>query len=348
MSKLNRRDFLRLGVGTTLAGSAFAGCLRRPQAAATGEPPVETVPAKAPPTAIRKMATSAPSKELLATRPLGQTGKRISIFGLGGASAKTPLSNGPHESAVAIVERALALGVTYFDTASSYGNGKSERAIGEVAAKHRARMTIASKTSERSYDGAMRELEASLKRLQTDHLDVWLMHHVSLTERDTQPAFGVNGAVKALEKAVAEKMVRFAGVSGHHSTEVLADWLRRHPFDVVLMPINAVDKHHSDSFIERVLPVARERKVGVVAMKIPAYGKLLRPNDGVGIREALAYTLSQPGLAGGIIACDSIEMLEQNVAAARDFTALDAKDLAALEAKTAFYWESASFYRDWT
>ncbi len=347
MSKFTRRELLRLGLGTSVAGSAFAAWMTRPRAEvnqiSTPDPPLQAPELEKP-----RAAGKSESQPALPTRFLGQTGQRVTIFGLGGASSQTPLSNGPHDEAVAIVERALALGVSYFDTASSYGDGKSEKAIGEVAKKHRAQMTIASKTGERTYDGAMRELEASLKRLQTDHLDVWLMHHVSLPDRDTAPAFAANGAIKALEKAKAEKMVRFAGVSGHHRTDVLAEWLRRYRFDMTLMPINAVDRHNRDSFIETVLPVARERKIGVVAMKIPAYGRLLRPEKGVGMREAFAYSLSQPGVAGGIIACDSIAMLEENVAAARAFASLDSGAQSALEAKTVSYWQQASFYRRWT
>ena len=344
MSKLSRRELLSLGFGTVLTGTGLAAWLSRQQAVAK-----EVAPQTSPREKPFAQPNPSPSKTPeMPTRMLGQTGQRISIFGLGGASNQTPLSNGPHEEAVAIIERALALGVTYFDTAPTYGDGRSERALGEVAKAHRAQMTIASKTDQRTYDGAMRELESSLKRLQTDHLDVWLMHRASLPDRDTEPAFGPNGALKALEKAQAEKMVRFAGVSGHHRTDVLIDWLRRAQFDVLLTVVNAVDKHHSDSFIERVLPVARERKTGVIAMKIPAYGRLLRPQKNVGIREAFAYALSQPGVCGGVIACDSIEMLEENVAAARAFAALDNRAQAALEAKTASYWQEASFYREWT
>jgi aryl-alcohol dehydrogenase-like predicted oxidoreductase len=334
MPKYSRREILRLGLGSTVAGSAL-GAL-----AACGQSAEQTP--KAP-----ESKSSLP-KAKLPMRVLGTTGLRVSIFGLGGASAKTPLSNGPHEEAVEIVERALALGVNYFDTANSYGNGRSESAMGEVAKKHRKEMVIASKTGQRTYDGAMRELEASLKRLQTDHLDVWFMHHVSLHDRDTIPAFAEGGAIKALEKAVAEKTVRFAGISGHHRTDVLADWLGRHRFDVLLTVVNAVDRHHDDSFIEKLLPVAREEKVGVVAMKIPAYGRLLRPGNGVGMKEAFAYSLSQNGVASGIIACDNLQMLEENVAAAHAFAKMDAGAQAALEAKTASYWQRASFYRDWT
>ncbi len=340
MSKINRRQLLRLGLGAS-ASAGLGAWLLRPKT-------VSRANAQVAPATPRQTGNAAPATPALPTRKLGQTGREVTIFGLGGASSETPLSQGPHDEAVAIVERALALGVNYFDTATTYGNGRSERALGEVARSQRSRMFLASKTGERTYDGAMRELEGSLKRLQTDHLDLWQMHHVSLQNRDTRPAFAADGAIKALEKARSEGIVKHAGVSGHHRTDVLADWLERHPFETVLTIVNAVDRHHDDSFIERVLPVARQKKMGVIAMKIPAYGKLLRPDAGVGMREALAYSLSQSGVCCGIIACDSLAMLEANVAAARAFSPMDEAAQRALEAKTKSYWREASFYRNWT
>jgi aryl-alcohol dehydrogenase-like predicted oxidoreductase len=335
--KLSRRELLGLGAGIALGGTAVVR-----EALSQAAP---TLPAQ-PVAATPAVASTAPA---LPMRVLGQTGQKVTIFGLGGASAKTPLSNGPHEAAVSIVERALNLGVNYFDTATTYGNGKSERAVGEIAKSRRKEMFIASKTDLRDYDGAMRELEASLKRLQTDHLDVWQMHRASLPERDTEPFFGTNGAMKALQKAKDEKMVRFVGVTGHHRSDVLADWLQRYPFDTLLATINAVDVHQDDSFIKSLLPVATQKKVGVIAMKVPAYGRLLNQSAGVTMSDAMHYSLSQPGVATCIIACDSIEQLEENVAIARSINGpMEAEAKTALEAKTAAYWQRASFYRRWT
>ena len=328
MSKISRRNLIGLGTGAAIGASA----LFHKNGASIHAAPAENL--------LRG--------ELLPTRELGETGLRVTIFGLGGASSKTPLSNGPHEDAVKIVERALDLGVNYFDTADSYGPGKSERALGEVAKDRRAEMIIASKCDARDYDGAMRALEGSLKRLQTDHLDAWLMHAVSLEERDTKPFFADKGAVKALQKAKDEKMVRNVGLSGHHRSAILAEWLRRYPFDMMLAQINAVDKHHDDSFIKNLLPVAKETKTGVVAMKVPAYGRLLDKKADVTIQHALHYSLSQQNVACAIVACDSLEMLEENVKAARSITApMTDAEQSALEAKTANYWQRAVFYRDW-
>ncbi len=309
--ELNRRDFLLAG----LAATASAGALQGAEAG-TGLP----------------------------TRVLGSTGQSVTLFGLGGASSETPLSNGQRDSALAIVNRALDLGVNYFDTAATYGT--SETYLGEVVKARRAQMFLASKSAERTRDGAWRELERSLKRLQTDHLDLWQMHHVAIAERDTVPAFAKDGAIRAIEEAKAQKLIRFAGVSGHHQTGVLADWLSRYPFDTLLTVVNAADIHHPDSFIRRVLPVAAKRGVGVIAMKVPAYGKLLK---GLAIQQAMHYSLSQPGVACCIIACDSVAMLEQNVAAARACQArLSLAEQVRITERTASYWQETDFYRAWT
>jgi predicted aldo/keto reductase-like oxidoreductase len=184
--------------------------------------------------------------------------------------------------------------VTYFDTAASYGDGRSERAIGEVAKDNRARMVIASKTAERTYDGAMRELEASLKRLQTDHLDVWLMHHVSLSDGTQTLRMGQQGAIKSVRESSSLRKDRaFFGCERSSSHRRSGRVVAPLQFDVVLTVVNAIDRHHPDSFISGCCPWHR-RKTRVVAMKIPAYGRLLRPEEGVGIRQAFAYALSQP------------------------------------------------------
>jgi aryl-alcohol dehydrogenase-like predicted oxidoreductase len=346
--RISRRDLLGLGAGAALSGTAVGQLLAQnpaPNALQTPAIPkaqTATIPGAAIPGATIPGAT-------IPMRVLGQTGQRVSIFGLGGASARTPLFNGPQEEAVKIIERALDLGVTYFDTATTYGDGKSETALGEVAARRRKEMFLATKSDARDYEGAMRELEASLKRLKTDHLDLWQQHRASLPDRDTTPFFAENGAHKALQKAKDEKIVRFVGVTGHHRSDVLAEWLKRFAFDTLLNTVNAVDVHQEDSMIKNLLPVAQEKKVGVIAMKVPAYGRLLNADAGVTMQKAMHYSLSQPGVATCIIACDSVQMLEENVAAARAINGpMSHADQRALEEATKGYFERASFYRRWT
>jgi len=278
-------------------------------------------------------------------RELGNTGVRVPIFGLGGAG-QTPLSwENRERDAVAIIQRALELGIRYFDTASSYG--PSEDYLGKVLPSHREKVFLASKTAERDRDGAWKELERSLKRLNTDYLDLWQLHHVSFKE-ELDKIFSKDGAAKALEEAKAQKLIRFAGISGHHEPDIIAEGLRRYPFDTTLICINAADKHHPRPFIPTVLPVARQKGVGVIAMKVPAYGRLFKPGVLDGMHQAMGYTLSQPGVHCCIIAAETVAQLESNVEVARAFQPLNEASLAQIEQRTAASWQDNTFFRAWT
>ena len=130
----------------------------------------------------------------------------------------------------------------------------------------------------------MRLLETSLTLLNTDHLDLWQLHNVAQTEQLDQ-IFAKDGAIHALEKARAEKVVRFLGITGHADPFVLADGLKRYRFDTILMAVNAADKHHL-SFIEHLLPLALEQELGIIGMKIPARGRILSALDAAATRDA--------------------------------------------------------------
>jgi aryl-alcohol dehydrogenase-like predicted oxidoreductase len=278
-------------------------------------------------------------------RILGRTGVKVPIFGLGGAG-QTPLSqNGQERASIQIIEQALRLGIRYFDTAANYG--PSEENYGKVLPPHRNNIFLASKTDSRFRDGALRELERSLKRLKTDHLDLWQMHHVSFRE-ELDRLFGKGGAIEAIEEAKRQKLIRFAGISGHHEPDVIAEGIRRYEFDTALLSVNAADVHHPRSFIKKVLPIARSKNTGVIAMKVPAYGRLLRQGVLDGMEQALNYTLSQPGVHCCVVAAENPEQLTHNVEAARRFIQLNASQLASIEQRTAKVWEEVSFYRAWT
>lgn len=293
---------------------------------------------------ISKDASESPPKPL-PERALGNTGVRVPVLGLGGAG-QTPLSwEGAERDAIALIERSLQLGIRYFDTAASYG--PSEYYLGKILPPHRKQLFLASKTAARDRDGAWRELERSLKRLKTDYLDLWQLHHVSfLEELDT--LLSKQGAVRALEEAKQQNIVRFGGITGHHEPAVIAEGLRRYAFDTTLIALNAADKHHPRPFSTIALPVAREKHVGVIAMKVPAYGRLFSSGALGGMSEAMGYTLSLPGVHCCIIAAETVAQLEQNVAAAKAFTPLSVSTMAAIEQRTAATWQETSFFRSWT
>lgn len=278
-------------------------------------------------------------------RELGRTNIQLPILGLGTAG-RTPLARSNQEqAAIEQIERALTLGIRYFDTAASYG--PSESFLGKVLPAHREEIFLGSKTAKRDYDGAWRDLERSLQRLNTDYLDLWQFHHIAF-DSDLDTLFGKSGAVKALEEAKAQGIVRFNGVTGHHEPDIIAKAIQRYPFDHALIPINAADIHHPRPFISRVLPIASAQNVGITAMKVPAYGRLLKPGVLDSMEQAFGYALSQAGVHCAVIAAETIEQLEENVRVATAFQPMQASALAEVEQRTASVWEDNNFFRAWT
>ena len=296
---------------------------------------------------LRKKSTQASSSTIksMPERILGETQISLPILGLGGAG-QTPISHEDKEAeAIALIEKALELGIKYYDTAASYG--PSEERFGKVLPSWRDRIYLNSKTAARDYDGAWRELERSLERLQTNYLDSWQLHHVSFTD-ELDTIFSDRGAIKAVEEAKEQGLIKFSGITGHHEPEVIAEGLRRYDFDTTLISLNAADVHHPRPFSRIVLPVAREKNVGVIAMKVPAYGRLLQPNLLSGMEQAMGYSLSLPGVHCCIIAAENPEQLESNVTVARNYTPLDTAQMTQIEQLTIEAGEDGAFFRRWT
>jgi len=332
-----------------LGGAAAAGLMGH---AASGQT-ADATPAPQNPAAALPMPV----------RNLGRTGYKAGIFSLGGQAALER----PHNEAVAvpIVERALDLGVNYIDTSSIYGGPArwSEQYIGQVMKRRRAQTFLASKTKERTRDGSLRMIEKSLQLLQTDHLDLWQLHDIGLME-DVDAVFAKGGAMEALRQAQDQKMVRYLGVTGHFRPDALMEAIRRHPFDTILMALNAADPHHF-SFMDQLLPLAVEKQMGIIGMKVPGRSRLLaswtpppleqqrHSWEGAVIattpgpltmREALYYSLSHP-VSTVIIGCDSIAQLEENVQLAREFTPLSQHQMASLAERAEPVSKQALFFR---
>jgi aryl-alcohol dehydrogenase-like predicted oxidoreductase len=174
-------------------------------------------------------------------RDLGLTNHRVRLFSLGGQA--TIEQDGTRDESLAIIDRAIDLGVNYIDTAAAYGRGISQKYIGEVMATRRNEVFLATKTHNRTRDGSLRLLEESLESLQTDHLDLWQLHNISRTEQLDQ-IFGPDGAIEALEQARSEGTVRFLGITGHYDPAVLHDGITRYDFDTILMALNPADPYH--------------------------------------------------------------------------------------------------------
>ncbi|MGF1542666.1 MAG: aldo/keto reductase [Pleurocapsa sp.] len=297
--------------------------------------------------ALTKQQTKAVSStpKSMPERILGKTQISLPILGLGGAG-QTPISKeNQEEEAIALIEKALELGIKYYDTAASYG--ASEQHFGKVLPAYRQSIYLNSKTAARDYDNAWRELEQSLKLLNTDYLDSWQLHHVSFTE-ELDFIFSDQGAIKAVEAAKEQGLIKFAGITGHHEPEVIAEGLRRYDFDTTLISLNAADIHHPRPFSSTVLPVCQEKNVGVIAMKVPAYGRLLKPGILSSMEQAMGYSLSLPGVHCCIIAAENPEQLESNVTVAQNYTPLNAMQMAKIEELTTNAGEDGAFFRRWT
>jgi predicted aldo/keto reductase-like oxidoreductase len=262
------------------------------------------------------------------TRPLGRTGHEVALFSLGGQALLEQKGSGVRDKAVAIINRALDLGVNYCDTAPLYG--PSQDYYGEVMATRRKETFLATKTDDRTREGSLRLLEDSLKRLRTDHVDLWQLHHIGSME-DLEKVFAKGGAIEALAKAREEKSVRFAGITGHFDPSTLTEGLRRFDFDCILMALNAADPHHLP-FQQQLLKTAAEKKMGVIGMKVPARGRLLQ-RAGLKMKDCVDYVWSLP-VSTVIIGCDSVDHVEQNVALAREFKPLTVQARADIETRT--------------
>jgi aryl-alcohol dehydrogenase-like predicted oxidoreductase len=273
----------------------------------------------------------------------------VRLFSLGGqATLEKP---GTLDASLAIINRAIDLGVNYIDTAAAYGRSRepnsttppiSQSYIGEVMKTRRREVFLASKTHDRTRDGSLRLLDESLSLLNTDHLDLWQLHNVR-TDEQLDQIFGTDGAIEALTRARDQKMVRFLGITGHYDPAVLVRGLERFEFDAILMALNPADRHRL-SFIDTLLPVATKQQLGIIAMKIPARGRLLRADGISTIRPALQYVQSLP-VSTVIIGCDTVAQLEENVAITREFTQMSTAEMARLEALTASYESEGAWFK---
>ncbi len=345
-AKPGRREFLKAG------GAVTAALLTSTTLTSETSKNLPTLPSN--PETLKAMPT----------RNLGKTGYKVGIFSLGGQAALEKANN--FDTAVPIVERALDLGVNYIDSSSIYGGPDrwSEQYVGKVMAHRRDQAFLATKTKERTRDGSMRMIEKSLQLLQTDHIDLWQLHDIG-TMTDVNQVFDKSGAMEALLDMQQQKVVRYLGITGHYRPEALMECIHRHDFDTILMAMSAADPHHY-SFNEQLLPLAVEKQMGIIGMKIPGRGRLLsswnpppieqqkKSWEGMTIQtttpgtltmqQAMYYTLSRP-VSTVIIGCDSIAQLEHNVQLARDFTPLSPSQEQELVAKAEPVSKPSLFFR---
>ena len=271
---------------------------------------------------------------LVPHRPLGSTGIRVSAMALGGyhlGSAKD------QQEVNDIVACAMDAGVNFLDNGWEYHNGHSEEAVGIALKGKRQAAIVMSKvcTHGRGKDIAIQQLEQSLRRLQTDYLDLWQVHEI-IYENDPDLIFRPGGAAEALLEAKQQGKVRAIGFTGHKDPSIHLKMLSHDfPFDTVQMPLNCLDATFR-SFETGVLPVAKQRGMGVLGMKSMGGSGEIITHGAATPKQALRYAMSLP-VSSTISGVDSMEVLEQNLALARGFQPMPEHQMQALREQCKFF-----------
>jgi predicted aldo/keto reductase-like oxidoreductase len=291
-----RRDFIQTAIG---ASAVIGGT------AAAAEAPSPT----------------RPSSNGLPTRPLGKTGVDVSILCLGGWHIGA-VKDRPH--AIQIMHAAIDEGITFFDNCWDYHDGGSEEVMGQALARDgkRNKVFLMTKNCERDHAGSLKNLEDSLRRLKTDHIDLWQFHEI-IYDNDPEWVFEKGGLKAALEARKAGK-VRFIGFTGHKDPAIHLKMLAQpHAWDTAQMPVNVMDAHFR-SFARQVIPVCQRKRVGVIGMKSLGGGYPRAPipaKAGISAEDCLRYALGQP-IASLVVGITSMEDLRQDVGVARGFKPL--------------------------
>jgi predicted aldo/keto reductase-like oxidoreductase len=277
-------------------------------------------------------------KGVLPKRPLGKTGAEVTILGLGGEGILR--TYGHEKEAVSLIHRAIDLGITYFESARAYSG--SESYYGLALMERRKDIFLASKSHERTAEGALRHLETTLQTMKTNYLDLWMIHDMRTTH-DLDLIFGPNGASKAFETAKRNNLVRFIGISGHRNPTILSRALDLFPFDTVLMPVNPAEPHYW-SFLHDVLPKAQGKGMGILGMKTLSRGIVIKIFGAESIESFLRFTLTQP-ISTAVVGCESIAQLEMNVRIAQSFQPMPKKDQDILLNKVKSYARELMYYK---
>jgi len=302
-SGVTRREFLELGVAATLAAGA-------------GE-----------------VAWAADTKSEVPRRTLGRTGEEVSMVGLGGYHIG---SQKDEQESIRIIRTALDSGINFLDNCWDYNGGQSEVRMGKALRDgYRQRAFVMTKIDGRTKKAAAEQIEESLRRLQTDHIDLLQFHEIIRME-DPDRVFAAGGGIEAAVEAKKAGKIRYIGFTGHKSPDIhlkmleTADAHQFH-FDSVQMPLNVMDAHYN-SFGKKVLPVLVKKGIGVLGMKPMGAGIILRSKT-VEPVECLHYAMSLP-TSVVITGCDSVTLVEQAVGAAKTFKPMSETQVAALLAKT--------------
>jgi predicted aldo/keto reductase-like oxidoreductase len=301
--KITRREFIEKTTLTVASAAALPSAL---------EPEVE-------------------AKTKLPERVLGRTGVKVPIIAFGCGSRFLIYES--EDEALRALNHVIDSGVTYLDTAMDYGKGLSETRVGMVMKTRRKEVWLATKVPPpaRTRDEALREVEKSLKRLQTDRVDLLHLHSLT-TGEDLQKIEAKDGAMKALYELREQKVARFIGMTSHTDGAVMAKAIEHNDLDCVQMAMNPA---RALQFEELALPAAKKKNLGVILMKVTAQEKLLGAGSGkAGIEPLIRYALSLP-VSTAVIGMPKLQFIDQNIAIAKSFNPMNAGEMDQLRSQVA-------------
>jgi uncharacterized protein len=284
---------------------------------------------------IGQRAWAAGTKNGVPLRILGHTSEKVSIVGIGGYHLARPGVDA--EESIRIVRTGLDQGINFLDNCWDYNGGESEIRMGKALRDgYRQKAFLMTKIDGRNKATAASQINESLKRLQTDRIDLLQFHEV-IRDNDPDRIFAAGGALEAVLEAKKMGKIRYIGFTGHKSPDIHLKMLatasaHQFTFDSVQMPLNVMD-HHFDSFEAKVLPILQKQNIGVLAMKSMGDPFILQSKTVTAI-ECLHYAMNLP-TSVVITGCDSLKILQQALDAARSFRPMDKQEVAALLAKSA-------------
>jgi predicted aldo/keto reductase-like oxidoreductase len=303
-SAVTRREFLETAAGVTVAGT------------------------------LLPRVWAAENKNDIPYRTLGNTGENVSCIGLGGYHLG---SQSDEQESIRIIRTALDEGINFLDNCWDYNGGASEVRMGKALRDgYRKKAFLMTKLDARTSKGAARQIDESLRRLQTDTIDLLQFHEV-IRDNDPDLIFAPKGGMEAVLEAKKNGKVRYIGFTGHKSPDfhlkmLNAAFTRNFTLNTVQMPLNLMDAHY-ESFEKKVLPVLVKHNIGVLGMKPMGDGLILK-SKAAGPVECLQYALTLP-TSVVITGCDSLPILQQALKVARTFKPLSQEQVAALLARTA-------------
>lgn len=271
----------------------------------------------------------------LPTRILGKTGVRVPLIVIGGGSRFCTIKD--PEKSIELLNYALDHGFYYWDTAHDYVSDDvvSEERYGLLLKDRRDEVFLATKVMERTYDGTMRHLEESLKRLKTDHVDLYQIHNIQSIE-DVEKIGAKDGVLKALLKLKEEKVTRFIGYTGHRTAQAMMEMANQYDFDTMLIALNHYVEREGD-FEKQAIPEAAKKKMGILVMKV------VRPREtvkNINPEELIRYGLSLPYVNAAVIGTDSLDVLKKNIDLVRNFKPMSSKEMMKISVTLTAFFES--------